>query len=318
MTGHVRNMMHPDYWVEIPEGEVQLGLTEEQREMILRLFFDKAGYQQRPVYERAIIDAWLVKLRQGEHVGYEESKPLGISIVPTFFDVPARKVWIKRFYMSRFQLINTQYDLLTKRTPVELVPGVWEVPETWTSKRREKIANRCVAQVQSEEIVKICTRYGFRFPTADEWEKAARGTAGRLYPWGNDWDESRGFFYYAQEHDKHCADGKAPVEAFPDGISPYGVWNMAGGLPELVTVPRANYIQRQAVLRGQHIYIDIKGTHPRESSQDRAWIDHIVARTGYGDWVTFRPVLDELPKYNMVEPIQADNIFSRLFRRISR
>src|SRR6266542_2291281 len=98
MMSHVRNIMHSDYWVEIPEGEVQLGITEEQQETIWRLFFDKAGYHQRPLHERSIIDAWLVKLRQGERVTYEESKSLGIRIVPVFYDIPARKVWLKRFY----------------------------------------------------------------------------------------------------------------------------------------------------------------------------------------------------------------------------
>lgn len=287
--------MNSKYWVEIPEGEFQIGITEQQHEMIWRLFFDKAGYHQRPAHEKSIIDSWLVKLRNGEQITYLESKPLGIDSVPIFFDVPARKIWLKRFYMSRFQLVNAQYDMLVKKASIDLVPGVWEVPETWNSKRGEKISNRCVAQVQSGEIARICAQYGFRFPTVKEWEKAARGTDGRLYPWGNVWDENRGFFYYGQIRAKHCAGGKTPVDAYPKGISPYGVWNMAGGLPELVTVPRANYTQNSVILKGQAIYVETKGVHPRESSQDMAWIDHIVARTGYGDWVTFRPVLDELP-----------------------
>ena len=66
-------------------------------------------------------------------------------------------------------------------------------------------------------------------PTEEQWEKAARGTDGRIYPWGNEWDSSKA---NTGSNDKY--DGSSPVDAFPEGRSPYGCYDMAGNLWEWV------------------------------------------------------------------------------------
>lgn len=85
-----------------------------------------------------------------------------------------------------------------------------------------------IAEISYFDAEAYCKAVGKRLPTLNEWEKAARGTDGRDYPWGNKFDPANANTLDSEKN------GSTPVGSFAKGKSPYGIMDMAGNLWEWV------------------------------------------------------------------------------------
>ena len=141
----------------------------------------------------------------------------------------ARTVFVAAFYIDKYEVTNKQYAKFISETG-HREPKFWEDP-------RLNPPEQPVVGVNWEDAEAYAVWAGKRLPTASEWEKAARGTDGRLYPWGNDYDPARGNFDDGGSMNG-STDGyamtPAPVGNFIEGISPYGLHDMAGNVWEWV------------------------------------------------------------------------------------
>ncbi len=130
---------------------------------------------------------------------------------------PSRKIYLKSFYIDRFEITNKKYELFvihTKRLP----PPNWK-KEGGISGRKSHPVN----YVSWHDADTYCRWEGKRLPTEEEWEKAARGPKGNKYVWGNEFDENNANF---QKGDT------VPVGSMAKDKSYFGVYDMAGNLSE--------------------------------------------------------------------------------------
>lgn len=149
---------------------------------------------------------------------------------------PAHRVEVAAFEIDRLPVTNAQYAVfLNASGPGSPRRYDHDDPDARIHRQGDRWAadkgyeRHPVIEVPWAGAVAYCASLGKRLPTEAEWEKAARGTDGRRYPWGNEpGDRTRGQF--AARYNV-----TAPVDTFPAGASAYGVLDMAGNTWEWVS-----------------------------------------------------------------------------------
>ncbi len=139
---------------------------------------------------------------------------------------PVHKVQVNAFSIDLYEVTVGQYEEFLRS-------GEARAPLDWNRMNQSAHHKRPVSNVDWGDAAAFCKWAGKRLPTEAEWEKAARGTDGRLYPWGNDPPTPRHANY--GKSGSHNYEASAPVGTFEDGKSPYGLYDMAGNVAEWVS-----------------------------------------------------------------------------------
>ena len=137
---------------------------------------------------------------------------------------PVHRVFLDSFYLDTFEVTNGQFAKFVVAIQSE-PPWGFADPETPVLH-----AERPVRWVNWLEATGYCLWAGKRLPTEAEWEKAARGPEGRLYPWGSDPPTP----LHAVFGLKEGTETVSPIGDRNKGTSPYGVHDLAGNLYEWV------------------------------------------------------------------------------------
>ncbi len=221
----------PEGMVLVPAGEFLMGSSKQEVEAVKQEFKGRALYKDYP---------------------FEA-------------EMPKRKVSLKAFYIDTFEVTNRKYMEFVKETG-------HASPQTWSNNSYPAdCAENPVLFVNLGDAQAYAKWAHKRLPTEEEWEKAARGTDGRVFPWGNKFDPSMAATADSNyEFIQHavCKVGTGnKVGLAPGDISPYGAHDMAGNSREWTSTLDSVH-KDMAVIKGA------------------SWVDlNITARAAYRESV---------------------------------
>jgi hypothetical protein len=283
-------------WVEVPAGEFVFGLSTEQVDGIRTRVREYVGYQKTDDRIDDLINGIINKpYRRNPKLTPEEldllkSDEYGslIRVERVLKDIPYfPNMGLDTFYISRYP-ITYEHILEFPKTS-----SLGNLKYTFLSRAQDRNYAKIPAMVSWYVADWFCQWIGARLPTATEWEKAARGVDGRLYPWGNEWDINKGNFDPAMSKaagqiNDNLQTLATPVDLYPSAVSPFDVWDTCGNVYEWTSTVRI-FDHREGPLLKSHAV-----KHPT----DLPWFDAILALDRLGgrdendqyEYTGFRPV----------------------------
>lgn len=201
---------------------------------------------------------------------------------------PARKVFVPAFYIDRLEVTNRRFKQVI--TTHQFPPGEEDLP---------------VTHVLKHEAEAYCRKAGRRLPTRSEWEKAARGTVGRVYPWGNTFHPENANLSRrtgnVPEKESACVTTvgngrKRPGGQFPGGVSPYGCADMSGNVWEWVSDVWRDKNALGLRIGGEPRGILRGGAYSYSARQARTTYQGFEALDATCNDVGFRCAMDAVPK----------------------
>lgn len=141
-------------------------------------------------------------------------------------ETPQHSVTLPKYHITKYPITNAQY--------LGFVNASGNIPpEHWKNGKIPRgFENHPVVHISWHDACAYCewassvAQFKIRLPTEAEWEKAARGRDGRIWPWG-DQAPTRDLCNFARNED-----GTTPVNKYPEGMTPYGAFDMAGNVWE--------------------------------------------------------------------------------------
>lgn len=140
-------------------------------------------------------------------------------------DAPAHEVDLPAFEIDKFEVTNADFAVFADETGYVTFAEKQGV-SSWRDEWGIGEDNHPVVAVTWDDAQAYCEWLGKRLPSEAEWEKAARGEDGRIFPWGDAWDPNK-----ANVKERGLR-GTSAVGSFSDGVSPYGAEDVIGNVWE--------------------------------------------------------------------------------------